>query len=406
MTSREVMKAILFVDDEPNVLQALQRSLRGMRAEWDMSFASSGAQALEAMAQKHFDIIISDMIMPGMDGATLLKAVMDRHPDTVRFVLSGETGADKLYHSMGLVHQFLSKPCPVETLQASVNRTFALRALLGNEKLLDLVSNMLMLPSFPNTCAGLLDEIASPDASVARVGRLIEADIGMTARVLHCANSVYFGVREHVANPTLATSLLGLNTVKSLVLLAGVFSEDLRKKMPPAFSLEQLERHSMAVGAFSQAIAKQQGCSKKARDEAFTAGILHDAGKLVMATSRPADYGKVIQCHLKDNVPVHVAEAQTFSITHAVAGAYLLGLWGLPDGIIEAVAFHHAPSRSAMQMFGPLVAVHAANAIEHALSSETDLDASQLDWIYLDKLGLRDHIDDWHNMCGELAKNQ
>jgi YesN/AraC family two-component response regulator len=90
-------KRILFVDDEPRVLQGIQRGLRGMRAEWETEFANSGAEALETMAQAPFDVVITDMRMPGMDGAQLLDLVKARFPRTVRIILSGQSDRETIF---------------------------------------------------------------------------------------------------------------------------------------------------------------------------------------------------------------------------------------------------------------------------------------------------------------------
>src|SRR5450755_4506465 len=105
------MKTLLFVDDEPNVLQGLQRQLRPMRNEWDMHFVENGQKALDFMAAQPVDIVVSDMMMPGMDGAQLLSEVVRRHPQTVRLILSGHAEREAVLRLVGPAHQYLSKPC-------------------------------------------------------------------------------------------------------------------------------------------------------------------------------------------------------------------------------------------------------------------------------------------------------
>jgi YesN/AraC family two-component response regulator len=125
-------KRILFVDDEPMVLQGLQRSLRTMRMEWETKFATSGPEALEMMAEAPFDVVITDMRMPGMDGAQLLDLVKAKFPRTVRIILSGQSDRETILRSVGPSHQYLSKPCDVDELKPRLNRAFALRDMLGD----------------------------------------------------------------------------------------------------------------------------------------------------------------------------------------------------------------------------------------------------------------------------------
>ena len=129
------MNHLLFVDDEPRVLQGLERQLHGMRHEWQMSFAESGHKALQFMAANPVEVIVSDMMMPGMDGAELLTEVMKRHPSVIRIVLSGHTDRESTLRLVGPAHQYLSKPCNADELRGAIERAFVMRDLLANEKL-------------------------------------------------------------------------------------------------------------------------------------------------------------------------------------------------------------------------------------------------------------------------------
>src|SRR5438093_827737 len=111
---------ILFIDDETLVLQGLQRMLRSMRNDWEMEFVESGAKALERIAQVGFDVVVSDMRMPGMNGAELLAEVMKRNPKTVRLILSGHADKELILKCVGSTHQYLAKPCDPEALKATI----------------------------------------------------------------------------------------------------------------------------------------------------------------------------------------------------------------------------------------------------------------------------------------------
>lgn len=394
------MKRILFVDDEPNILEGLQRMLRSMRKEWDMAFAKSGQEALDLMASKPFDIVVSDMRMPGMDGAALLTEVMKRYPETVRFVLSGQYDKETVFQSVGHAHQFLAKPCDAETLKASVARAFALRDLLSNNVIKRLVLRIGGLPAMPASYNKLMTELRLPDACIAVVGKIIGSDVGMTAKVLQLANSAFFGVRQPVTNATQAVTLLGLDIIKSLVLVTGAFTQAFQKKMPPAFSLDRLWHHSVKVGAYSQAISKAEKVSDRAVNDGLTAGLLHDLGVLVFAGSCPGDYNQVLNEVSSSGVLLAEAEQGTFGCTHAEVGAYLLGIWGLPDSVVEAVAFHHRPSDSLTKGFGPLTAAHVGNVIEYKTrEGDASVAVPRFDFEHLDELGLRDRIARWQEIC-------
>ena len=124
------MRNILFVDDEPNVLQGFKRMLRPMRHEWNMEFAASGKEALGFLSKSLFDVVVSDMRMPEMDGTELLDTIMERYPETVRIMLSGHSDRDMILRSVMCVHQFLAKPCNADTIKYTIERTCKLRDLL------------------------------------------------------------------------------------------------------------------------------------------------------------------------------------------------------------------------------------------------------------------------------------
>jgi DNA-binding NtrC family response regulator len=205
-----MQKRILFVDDEPNVLAGLRRSLYSMREEWLMEFAASGPDALAAMERQVFDVVVTDMRMPGMDGAQLLNEVRERFPQTVRMVLSGQCDREAILNSVGPTHQYLSKPCDAEQLRSKIGQAFALRDLLENPVVQKVVSQLKDIPSLPALYQQILEELRSRDPSPAKVGKLIAKDMGMTAKTLQLVNSAFFGLRCHVSNPVQAANLLGL----------------------------------------------------------------------------------------------------------------------------------------------------------------------------------------------------
>lgn len=392
------MIKILFVDDEPLVLEGLQRMLRPMRHEWEMSFAESGAAALELMAATPRDVVVSDMRMPGMDGAQLLAEVTRLHPRTVRLVLSGYADQELIMKSVGLAHQYLSKPCSAEQIMAAIEQACASRDLLTNESLQRLIARMDSLPSLPSLYTQLVSELKSPDASIKRVGEIISLDLGMTAKILQMVNSAFFGLRRRVSNPGDAAMFLGIDTIMSLVLAIHVFSQ-FNETSVQGFSPQALWAQGMAAGQSAKRIVKAEGQDTKMSEAAFTAGLLHDVGKVVLATSLPEWYGEAFRLEREEHFPFIEAELQVLGATHAEVGAYLLGLWGLPDAVVEAVAYHHRPGKCPSQAFGPLTAVHVADAFAHEAQGEEP--SGGCDMEYLAGLGLAGKLDGWRDICRE-----
>lgn len=399
------MKNLLFVDDEPNVLQGLQRQLHDMRREWSMNFVAGGRQALDFMTTHPMDVIITDMTMPGMDGAQLLNEVTKRHPNTVRIVLSGHAEREAILRLVGPAHQYLSKPCDAGELRKAVARAIALRELLGNEQLKQLATCVKCLPSLPALHHQLTEELKDDEASLERVGEIISHDIGMTTKILQLVNSAFFGLPQPVNQPSEAVAYLGLTTVRSLVLTLQIFSQ-FDQRTCKGFSLDALAHHCWMTGVAARRVAHEEQKEAKMLDQCFLAGLLHDVGQLVLAAGLPDEYQEVLQASKNGNQTTSEVEQARFGASHADLGAYLLGLWGLPNPIIEAVALHHRPASSVAQEFSPVVAVHVADAFMHERpGTNTELPPPPLDLAYLSSLGLKDRIPIWREICmGDLEK--
>jgi HD-like signal output (HDOD) protein len=389
-------RKVLFVDDEPMVLAGLQRTLRGLRQEWEMTFATSGAEALALLEHTPYDVVVSDMRMPDMTGADLLCEVMRRYPRTARLILSGFADRELSMQCAAAAHQFLTKPCDPDTLKTIINRTVELDCWLQNDSLQTLAARLTKLPSLPAVYFELIERLRDPEASLEDIGQIVSRDPAMTAKLLQLVNSAFFGMPREVGSAAEAVMLLGLETVKGLALWMHVFAE-YQGATPSGFSLERLSTHCLSTGILARGIARLEHAPALVADEALTAGMLHDVGKLVLAANLPNEYAQVRQRAKAQQVPLIEAEREAFGACHAELGAYVLGLWGLPVAIVEAVAFHHRPGASSLTQFSPLTAVHVANVLDYQfLDQEADATPS-LDLAYLARLGLQGRIEAWQD---------
>ncbi|HAA03471.1 MAG TPA: two-component system response regulator, partial [Syntrophobacteraceae bacterium] len=396
------MRRILFVDDEPKVLEGLKRMLHGMRREWEMAFANGGMEALEILNTKSFDVVISDMRMPGMDGYQLLEKVRQLHPEAVRIILSGYSDRELILRSVRSAHQYLAKPCEAEMVKSTVARACALRDLLKDDSLAKLISQIDSLPSLPTLYTKVIDELNSPSSSIQKIAEIIASDVGMTAKILQLANSAFFGLSQHVNSPLRAVTILGLDTIKALIMTVQIFSQ-FDRSTPSGFSIADLWEHSMRCGVFAKTIAKAEAQERIAVEDGFMGGLLHDVGKLVLVANLPERYHEALTLAADPSRTLWEAEQEVFGTTHAQVGAYLMGLWGLPDRIVEAIAFHHSPSECLDLSFSTLTAVHVADALEHDLTSGGDPRTdTRLNREYLGALKVADRVPVWTAACEPL----
>lgn len=327
---------LLFVDDEPLVLQGLRDLLRSRRREWEMCFAESGEAALARIAERPFDVVVSDMRMPGMDGATLLTRVKERTPEAVRIILSGQSDADAARRAVPVAHQFLSKPCEPQRLKDAIDVALGLRALLEDARLRGLVGGATSLPASPNTWVQLTEALRRPDIALTEIAPLVERDAALAGRVLQVANSAFFALPRRVTSIGEAVRYLGTGLIRDLALVTGAFSSFPFDGRRAGFTPETLQAHSWLVARVARRVA-----APPVAQEAFTAGLLHDVGLLVLAAQAPDLAEAVVRTATERRLARTDAEREILGVTHAEVGAYLLGLWGLPLDLVTAVSRHH-----------------------------------------------------------------
>ena len=377
---------ILFVDDEPRILGGLRRMLRTYRDRWDMSFAEGAEAALAALRERPCDVIVSDYRMPGMNGAQLLERVRLEYPGTARVILSGQTNEDNLLSIMVLAHEFLTKPSSPEQLVATVERLIDVRATTGTGTRPDR-PDVQSLPSPPHTLIELTEALDNDEASASSIGDIIEQDPAATAKVLQLVNSSAYSISRKVSNVGQAVSLLGMHTVRGLVLM-----HDLIRTFDVAGGLsaewmDELTLHSVETSR----LCRMFGDGTDWESNAFTAGLLHEVGQLVLASTRGREFAQArdswrdLEAEPADTAFLCVTESAIIGFSHIDAGADLLRFWGLPTPVIEAVAGHAATVQPGAVVDAPSAVALAHMVVEAELGpvcgpvGAAALDENQLD---------------------------
>jgi HD-like signal output (HDOD) protein len=399
-------KQICFVGVTGPELETLQSALAELREVWECVFCSDGESALKLLAAQPFDAVITNQRLDGMNGAVLLHLAANRFPRAVRFILGNMADQQLVINSIGATHQFISSPWEAEDIIAILHRSLMLDSVLSNAKLRSFAPRLGKMPGIPATYFEILKKVQSPDVSTESIGEIIARDPALTARLLQMANSPACGLSQKVASPLEAVSILGLDAIKSLVLCLQVFRQTPAGGMP-SMSLDALWRRSFIVGNMASKIAEIQTGDARLASEAFTAGLLHKVGQIILATNLPQEYGPVIAAASQGARPLREEELARLGVTSDQVGAYLLGLWGLPPGLVEAVGLHSTPGRAGTREFSSLTALHVAVALadeEHG--SEGGLPAAQLDAEYLALLKLSAQPDEWRKAMAreEIAR--
>jgi HD-like signal output (HDOD) protein/ActR/RegA family two-component response regulator len=379
------MRRILFVDDEHQVRQGLRSSLYGRRHDWDMKFAEGGAQAMQWMKESLFDVLVTDLRMPGVNGTALVAHARTHSPSTIRIVLSGYVDDEQSHRLVSLAHRYLSKPCESKKLEDCIGRCLATRDLIHSATLRARLGTITELPAMPSTFAALQQALLDPLVDSMKVAAIIERDPAVSAKVLQVCNSSFFRLPRRVSRITEAVSYLGLSTVRSMALSAELFRPG--EALSAGLDLGLMQRHALNVGAIARSLAAGADWA----EDAFLAGLLHDVGFLLLGRQYRAELQGALEAAAA-GMPLSDAEALHVGVDHGHAGAYLLGLWGLPYEVVEAVAEHDAVPPVAPAEFSPLSAVKVSQALLAAVRPQDvpayESDGSELPEGYLQAVGL------------------
>jgi HD-like signal output (HDOD) protein len=362
---------------------------------WEISHAPTATIALEIARKQPVDVALLSASVTDTDLVDLAGDLTQIHPKLTTFILGDDVETSQAYVT-GRYQFFpeLSDPAP---LIAAIERMATLVSWLTNNTTIDLVSGIHSLPTIPSNYQGVIRIINSPNASIQEIGDAMEKDMGMTSRVLQVANSAYYGFSKSITSPTQAALLIGVETLKSLVRYTHVLNNFPHSPASTAI-FDRVWRHSINVASVARRITMLHTKDENLAEEAFTAGLLHDIGKLVLISIKPDEYRDVMRQSAENKSLLHVIERVKLGTTHAETGAYLLSLWGLPYSILEAVAWHHYPSSSNLKQFSPLTAVHVANVAEHRRQDIEDVKAiPPLDDRYLAELEVTNHVQEWLN---------
>ncbi len=400
MAERSAKRRILFVDDDPMLLQFYCAIMEREKEAWETHTIDDPRKVLGLLASKTFDVLVSDFRMPAMDGIQLMREVSERHPAVARMMVSGMQDQQEVARCLGLTHQFLPKPFNLKSFRATLARVCQLGVFLEDPRLQAIVAQVKSLPSVPSLYLEMMTEINREDSSLEALAAIVAKDPSMTAKLLQIVNSAAFGQARRISSPLEAIQFLGVARVNSLVLSTHIFSS-FDQATVKGSSIQALWDHAFQTASLARLILDAEGAESEMAEAGYTAGLLHDIGKLILAQSFPQDWQRVLAACAEGSRPSVDVEMEIFGASHTGIGAYLLGLWGLPAPIVEAVAFHHAPMQSGTPAMSPLLAVHAANLLIHE-KPESANPSLGFDRAYLAAAGVPDHLEKWQSLRMKL----
>jgi HD-like signal output (HDOD) protein len=365
------MIRVLFVDDDPRVLAGLSNAFRRLRGEMRCQVAHGGGEALQLMAEHPADIIISDARMPEIEGPELLRRVQLEYPATVRIVLSGQTDIAGTRELVNVAHMFLNKPCDVDTTASVIRHVAAIRRMMPSPELQALVGSVGQLPFPRRTHEELLALLGDSKLSLPRLTQAVEESTALTAKVLQMVNSSFFGPAAACTTVEHAVKILGPEVLRNIATWLEPFDDLLDRSASSGVPLERGRMRSLLASRLARRIVSEPS----AANAASLVALLHDVGLIVLSTLLPERLAEAIESARARALPAHVVEAEVFGASHAVVGAYLLGLWGFPLTTVEAVAHHHDPMDGGVDpsTLSPTQALRVTAAVTDAAYPASDL---------------------------------
>jgi putative nucleotidyltransferase with HDIG domain len=384
-------KRILIADADPKAWDEFRKSLG---QSWSVVGAATGDAAMALAHKEPFDVVVANFSLPDLSGAELLNRLRVAYPKTLRFIAAAEALREKVVcHVLG-GHQFMAVPYDAATLKNTLERSLA-EDYGMSKSMRELVGRIRTFPTIPSLYIEVVNALKNPNATTEDIGAIIGQDMAMTTKLVQVLNSAFYGLPRTISEPTEAVGILGFETVKSLIMTVKLLSQ-YDKVKPVYFSIDTIWRHSTHVAHTAKAMARLETDDAECSGHAYTAGLMHDLGKVILAANFDEQYHEAHTVARKQQTPLWEAEKDILGASHGEIGAYLLSLWGMSAEVVKVAALHHHPIRSGDQAFTALTAVHVANALEYEGDVSADGSAMPvIDTAYLQQVGLEGRLESW-----------
>lgn len=375
---------VMFVDDEPMVLKGIKRAF--FNSGWEIILASDGRQALEILSGTNVGFVVTDMQMPGMNGAELLEKVSELYPSTVRAVLSGQADRELAARASFVAHQWFSKPCSPSDIQNALEQIDTIQSTLPNQEIKEIVGKIKALPSAPNLFFRI-KKLFDDDADMELVAKVISEDPALSAKILQISNSSFFMLNTKIQKVEDAITRLGADVVSCVVAIAEIYSNTIKI---PGYAIEKEQQHSMCTALLGVTLV-----SPEDREETMLVGLLHDIGMYVLFLLAPDSVDTYLQKRIKseDNT---LLERELFGVDHTQLAGYLLHLWNFPYHLIESIMLHHQPLKLMEYKFGAAAAIYVASLL---------LSKKPINEDFVKHFQLLEKLPDWEKRAEKLTQN-
>jgi len=346
---------VFFVSSESWIKDDLMIGLQSNHKNWECRFFDDTHTLLSAVAEQDPDVVVATLEQNGTSGVSVVKQLADSEAEAQRvLVIPKSRSAESISH-LALQHCIIQGPCEPCDLTDAIQRGLQIKILIGRPEVARAVSQLTSLPVFPETFYQVEQVLKRESYELGELVSIIECDPAMVTQTLRVANSALFAFNHEVTEIGTALALLGIQRIKSLILVHELFAQ-VDKSLYRKFDLDKMWQRGMRVGSRCQQLSEMLGVSGEQKAMAFNAGLIHEIGKLAMMCSRPDDYKTVLDCWDCVSIEDLLRQEKTsFGADHTEIGAYLLHLWGLPTALVEALLFQWKPPLEKKEVQLPLL---------------------------------------------------
>ena len=331
--------SLLFVDDEQELLDGLRNALFRNRKRWTMRFACGAQAGLSALEEHGADLVVSDMRMPGMDGAEFLTIVRDKYPETIRYVLTGQADESMTLRALPVAHHWLHKPCARESLMTEIERGLSALESIEDPAIRSLCARLEDLPMSSKAIQRLQVALGNPGTTTRELSNLVSSEPGLAVRMLQFVNSAAFGVANPVADLELAVKFLGVETLSRMAMTEAIFRLD-ASLSPQARSLhESLTQRSQVSASVAGEVANAFG----ADPSASLGALLAEVGRIAMLREGAESFLEECKEEAGDWAALEDLESSEFGMKQEILGAAVLSRWSLPLKVTEPIRFQGNP---------------------------------------------------------------
>ena len=355
---------IVIVGEDAGRAGEFEQALGDFGLDWQVQWLVEPDAALSLQATEPVDLFVCGLRVGPVPGPVLMSQLASLHPQAVRVLLLDQDQDSAMLQGLDCAHRLLSRPLDAGELIEAVDSVAELRQVLGSEELKQTIGRVGSLPPPPRLYLELTRLLRDPDASNAAIAQMLSQDPAIAAKVLRLCNSAYFSGGREITDIRAAVTRLGHQTLLRLVLASEAFGP---------MHLGGQERLAIQDRALRTSRLARRLLGGPSAELAATAGLLAEVGRLLPGVGAA------------DGTGPHYAEA----------GAYLLGLWGLPMPIVEGVAFQHRPARLRATGFWVAGAVHVATAL---------VAGTAVDEAYLRSVGMHDRLPQWRELVEPPAQ--